>query len=328
MSFRRSSSIAQRDLSSLESGNASIIIRSQKGESCYTAETSSAVSASNSCLTEKYSLRTDVNSINTNDIIDLQSETGDFDESSEQALANVLAAAIQFSTVPVNQRSSLSSGRASVVLPARRSEQTICRRDSGSSVSSNDSTSPKTPTNNRRLSSFFGLNIIKPPSQQRNPRTSTLNGKDECNIVETNDNFGLQDLLDRESPKVTGAVRGGLLGFLLGVTISGGIGYYYLLEEYNEASASLLNSVKDLQASTDKVRDYARKIEAIDRDLAKLKESAATSQQLSDLRHEFKKLYDGLNIEHLELKTHVWGLEQDIAPKINSSITRASGEQN
>ncbi|KAG2175660.1 hypothetical protein INT43_001307 [Umbelopsis isabellina] len=110
------------------------------------------------------------------------------------------------------------------------------------------------------------------------------------------------------SPKVTGAVRGGLLGFLLGVTISGGIGYYYLLEEYNEASASLLQSVKDLQDSTDKVRDYARKIEAIDRDLAKLKDSAATSQQLTDLRHEFKKLYDGLNIEHLELKTHVWGL--------------------
>ncbi|CAM0137903.1 hypothetical protein VKS41_001124 [Umbelopsis sp. WA50703] len=130
-----------------------------------------------------------------------------------------------------------------------------------------------------------------------------------------------------ESAKVTGAVRGGLLGFLLGVTISGGIGYYYLLEEYNEASASLLNSVKDLQASTDKVRDYARKIEAIDRDVAKLKETTATSQQLLDLRNELKKLYDGLNIEHLELKTHVWGLEQDIAPKLNSSTARASDGQ-
>ncbi|CAO3663432.1 unnamed protein product [Umbelopsis vinacea] len=118
-----------------------------------------------------------------------------------------------------------------------------------------------------------------------------------------------------ETPKAVGAVRGGLLGFLLGVTISGGVGYYYLLEEYNSASATLLNSVQDLQASTEKVRDYARKIEAIDRDLAKLKETTATSQQLADLRNEMKKLYDGLNIEHLELKTHVWGLEQDIAPK-------------
>jgi hypothetical protein len=46
-----------------------------------------------------------------------------------------------------------------------------------------------------------------------------------------------------------------LLGFLLGVTISGGVGYYYLLEEYNSASATLLNSVQDLQASTEKVSE-------------------------------------------------------------------------
>jgi hypothetical protein len=45
-----------------------------------------------------------------------------------------------------------------------------------------------------------------------------------------------------------------LLGFLLGVTISGGVGYYYLLEEYNAASATLLSSVQDLQASTEKVK--------------------------------------------------------------------------
>ncbi|CAO3690426.1 unnamed protein product [Umbelopsis ramanniana] len=118
-----------------------------------------------------------------------------------------------------------------------------------------------------------------------------------------------------EAPKAVGAVRGGLLGFLLGVTISGGVGYYYLLEEYNTASATLLSSVQDLQASTEKVRDYARRIESIDRDLSKLKETTATTQQLQDLRVELKKLYDALNIEHLELKTHVWGLEQDISPK-------------
>ncbi|KAG2175729.1 hypothetical protein INT43_001376 [Umbelopsis isabellina] len=197
MSFRRSSSTVQRDLSSLESGKASIIIRSHKGESRYDSQTASALSASKSSLTEKHTLHTDVNSINSSDIIDLQSETADFDAASQQALANVLAAAIQFSTIPVNQRSSLSSGRASVVLPTSHSEQPICRRDSGSSMSSNDSTSPKTPTNIRRLSSFFGLNGIKSSSQQRRPSTSTLDGNDECNIVKTNDTFGLQDLLDR-----------------------------------------------------------------------------------------------------------------------------------
>lgn len=43
-----------------------------------------------------------------------------------------------------------------------------------------------------------------------------------------------------------------LLGFLSGVTLAGGVGYYYLLEEYNSASASLLNSVQELQSSTEK----------------------------------------------------------------------------
>ncbi|KAL1935066.1 hypothetical protein VTP01DRAFT_4206 [Rhizomucor pusillus] len=114
------------------------------------------------------------------------------------------------------------------------------------------------------------------------------------------------------STKKVGAVRGGLVGFLLGVTLAGGAGYYYLLEEYSNASNSLLSSVEELQASTEKVREYARKIEAVDRDVAKLKDTTATAQQLNDLKAEFRRLYDTLNIEHLELKTHVWGLEQDL----------------
>lgn len=45
-----------------------------------------------------------------------------------------------------------------------------------------------------------------------------------------------------------------IIGFLLGVTAAGSAGYYYLLGEYNNASAALLLSVQELQASTDKVK--------------------------------------------------------------------------
>ncbi|KAI9481037.1 MAG: hypothetical protein EXX96DRAFT_607805 [Benjaminiella poitrasii] len=124
--------------------------------------------------------------------------------------------------------------------------------------------------------------------------------------------------------------RNGLIGFLLGVTTAGAAGYYYLLGEYNSASAALLISVQELQASTDKVKDYARRIETIDRDVNKLKESAATKQQLSDLKVDFRKLYDTLNIEHLELKTHVWGLEKDLSSsssKNNQKIPASNEEQ-
>ncbi|KAI9314149.1 hypothetical protein BX666DRAFT_1970799 [Dichotomocladium elegans] len=123
------------------------------------------------------------------------------------------------------------------------------------------------------------------------------------------------------APKKVGAVRGGFVGFLLGVTVAGSVGYYYLLEEYNNASDSLLSSVQELQSSTEKVREYARKIEAVDKDVTKLKELAATTQQLNELKAEFRKLYDTLNMEHLDLKTHVWGLGKQIILLILSGKT-------
>lgn len=43
-----------------------------------------------------------------------------------------------------------------------------------------------------------------------------------------------------------------------------------------------------------------------------LKAKAATVEQLNDFKADVKKVYDGLNIEHLELKSHVWGLEMDL----------------
>ncbi|KAG0280559.1 hypothetical protein BGZ96_001520 [Linnemannia gamsii] len=109
-----------------------------------------------------------------------------------------------------------------------------------------------------------------------------------------------------------GGFRGGILGFLIGATAAGGAGYYYLLEEYQTASNLLLSSVEDLQASTNKVRDYAKKIESVEAELKALKAKTATVEQLTELKSEVKKVYDGLNIEHLELKSHVWGLEMDL----------------
>ncbi|KAF9571445.1 hypothetical protein EC968_000540 [Mortierella alpina] len=109
-----------------------------------------------------------------------------------------------------------------------------------------------------------------------------------------------------------GGFRGGILGFLIGATAAGGAGYYYLLEEYQTASNLLLSSVEDLQTSTNKVRDYAKKIESVEAELKSLRTKAATVEQLAELKSEVKKVYDGLNIEHLELKSHVWGLEMDL----------------
>lgn len=39
------------------------------------------------------------------------------------------------------------------------------------------------------------------------------------------------------------------------------------------------------------MKDYARRIEAVDRDVAKLKETTATKKQLADMKADFRKLY-------------------------------------
>lgn len=39
------------------------------------------------------------------------------------------------------------------------------------------------------------------------------------------------------------------------------------------------------------MKDYARRIEAVDRDVVKLKETTATKKQLADMKVDFRKLY-------------------------------------
>ncbi|CAG8516344.1 4896_t:CDS:2 [Paraglomus brasilianum] len=113
--------------------------------------------------------------------------------------------------------------------------------------------------------------------------------------------------------KPIGGFRGGLIGFLLGLTVAGGTGYYYLFDDYHAASNLLLSVVEELQKSTNKVRDYTSKIERIDAELKALQEKSVTREQLLDLRTDVKKLYDALNIQQLELKNRVWTLEQDLS---------------
>ncbi|CAG8699009.1 19553_t:CDS:2 [Cetraspora pellucida] len=103
-----------------------------------------------------------------------------------------------------------------------------------------------------------------------------------------------------------------------GLSIAGGSGYYYLLDEYHTASNLLLSSVEELQKSTSKVRDYAQKIERVEDELKALQESAATTDQVKELRSE-----DGLDQQNLELKDVVWNLEQDVHPLVNGSQKRS-----
>ncbi|ORX96258.1 hypothetical protein K493DRAFT_259800 [Basidiobolus meristosporus CBS 931.73] len=112
--------------------------------------------------------------------------------------------------------------------------------------------------------------------------------------------------------KKVGAFRGGLMGLLLGVTTAGGIGYYYLLDEYHSASALLVKSVDELHNSTNKVREYAKKIERVEKELIELKAASATSKDIEKVHRDLKQLYEIVQSEHEELKGHVAGIELDV----------------
>ena len=57
-----------------------------------------------------------------------------------------------------------------------------------------------------------------------------------------------------------------------------------------------------------KVATHIRRIEAVEADLKTLSASAATKEETSKVRAELKKAYDGLHLEFLDLKAHVWGI--------------------
>ncbi|KAF8501101.1 hypothetical protein F5888DRAFT_1793421 [Russula emetica] len=102
--------------------------------------------------------------------------------------------------------------------------------------------------------------------------------------------------------KPVGGIRGGVIGFLFGFSLASSFAAYRLLDEYKLASATL-------QAS---VSAHVRRIESVEKDLKALTNSSASKDDLSRLRAEVKKIYDGLHIEFLDLRTFVWGLQQDV----------------
>lgn len=73
------------------------------------------------------------------------------------------------------------------------------------------------------------------------------------------------------------------------------------------------------------VSAHVRRIDAVEKDLKAISDSSATKEDISRVRTEVKKLYDGLHVgpwilcdslvnatnyflEFLDLRTHVWGI--------------------
>lgn len=62
-------------------------------------------------------------------------------------------------------------------------------------------------------------------------------------------------------PRKVGAFRGGFLGFLVGVTLTGAGSYYYLLEEYKQANNVVVADVVALQSSINNLEKHVKLLE-------------------------------------------------------------------
>ncbi|GAA5905896.1 hypothetical protein JCM6882_009064 [Rhodosporidiobolus microsporus] len=109
-----------------------------------------------------------------------------------------------------------------------------------------------------------------------------------------------------------GAFRGGLIGFLLGITSVGSYGYFMLLDDYSKASGTLLESVEELKGSTEQMTTHLTRVTALEKQTAALSESAATKAELDSLRQEYRKLLESEHLDLLNTKAHLWALEQDL----------------
>ncbi|KAK4683423.1 hypothetical protein P7C73_g6845, partial [Tremellales sp. Uapishka_1] len=110
----------------------------------------------------------------------------------------------------------------------------------------------------------------------------------------------------------SGGFRGGILGFFFGFSFASALSIYYLQQESQVASSLLIASVEELQNGTTKITTHLDRLQAVEKELAALKSSTAAKDEVGKVRGEMKKVYDGLHLEMLDLRAHVWGVEQDL----------------
>ncbi|KAK8864718.1 hypothetical protein IAR55_001972 [Kwoniella newhampshirensis] len=119
-----------------------------------------------------------------------------------------------------------------------------------------------------------------------------------------------------------GGFRGGILGFLFGFSAASALSIYYLQQETKVASGLLLASVEELQQGTGKITSHLDRLQTVEKELAALKAGSAVKDDVTKVRGEMKKVYDGLHLELLDLRAHVWGVEQDLQKVVKTESIR------
>jgi len=71
----------------------------------------------------------------------------------------------------------------------------------------------------------------------------------------------VEEVVAKPQKRPVGGFRGGLFGFLLGVTLSGASAYYYVIDEYRLSNDMLTEDIYSLQAAVQRLHDHVSELE-------------------------------------------------------------------
>ncbi|ORZ31613.1 hypothetical protein BCR44DRAFT_60742 [Catenaria anguillulae PL171] len=169
---------------------------------------------------------------------------------------------------------------------------------------------PLTAASRSRLG--LGLRAVARPATRRSLSTETTSSSTTTAAAAAapESSFRAPPLPPPKKP--VGAVRGGIMGMLFGFVVAGATGYYFLLDDYSVYSNALLTNVEELGSSVESIRSRLAKIDSIESAVKSLKSTAIHHDDLDKAKRDLYKSLDAMTVEHLELKTRVWALEQEL----------------
>jgi len=121
---------------------------------------------------------------------------------------------------------------------------------------------------------------------------------------------------EKKEKKRMGFVNGGMFGFLIGFSTVFGIGYYYLIMDYQISNDSLRKSIDTLQGSIIKIKRNNREVDELIEELKKLKNDAITKDEFSAYQNNIKAILNEIKKEQIKENSNLSRMNDNIAKNL------------
>jgi len=121
---------------------------------------------------------------------------------------------------------------------------------------------------------------------------------------------------EKKEKKRMGFLSGGMFGFLLGFSTVFGIGYYFLIQDYQISNDSLRKSIDTLQGSVIKIKRNNREVDELIEELKKLKNDAITKDEFSAYQKNIKAVLDEIKKEQTKENSNLSRMNDNIAKNL------------